>query len=897
MKRLLLFFTLMLCCMGAAYGQVLTASPNVIPPGYNGALTFSGTGYNFTRSTMGFTLRLTHNSSGQQYNFGPNPMWFMPNFPYPPITSISGNVVLPANAPTGTYDVLLEGYGLFGANNYITSSNLITVSPSLNYSHFMGKMIRDVDSNCVQNGPDAGLGGRLITITPGPYYAMTDNNGEFDALLPPGTYTFSGPQVPSATMVCPVGGSRSATMNTPLGTVSGIDFYYKVKTHTDIQSQLFVNPHRPGFSINVTNRVSNVSFQDASNVVAMLVKPSFMAFDSFHVAPSNVNGDTAWFQWPSIVAGGHKNFTVRLLTPMTPIGTPFTYWANCSTGSTELILSNNPTSFTDFVSGSYDPNDIRVWTKTGENADGFIQPTDTLLRYMIRFQNTGNDTAFNIRVRDTLDVDLETGSMQIIGASHNYQLLLGDSTGRAIEFFFPNILLADSFRNEPMSHGFIEYSICRKNGLAVGTSIDNVASIYFDFNAPIVTNTTHSVICPKLDSTFGMNAAGLAVSFNASTANLANGWTWDFGDGNTGTGANASHTYGALGTYTVTLIQTSSCGRSDTLVRPVTVSCAALNANYTSVSASGSHSVSFSNISTGTGMQYSWNFGDGNTSTSASPTHVYANAGTYTVCLTTTDVCGNTDVQCYSVVVNCSVIGANHGNSVNNNTVNFTDLSVGDVVAWSWDFGDGNTATTAFPSHTYSSTGTYTVCLTVTDFCGSTASHCNTVTITCVEPVSMWAFQNNQLTVDFTDLSTDATGWNWDFGDGFSSAQQNPSHTYSAPGVYQVCLTTLNACAQHTQCYSVTVIGVGTVDPAEALVLVSPNPTDGRLNVSIQNLLAPRVDFVLYDVTGRKLEVWTGELAGGAYSRTWELPVKESGTYFLRVQTEEGSRTVPVVVQ
>lgn len=978
MKRTVLLFVLVLCCWGSFYGQTLTVQPSTIPPGYSGPLTFTGTGYNFTQSTLGFTLRLTHDQSGQQFNFGsfPGNMWFAPVFPYPPITSVNGNITLPANAPLGIYNVLLKGYGQLGTND-ITSSYLLNVDPLPTYSHFIGKLVQDTDSNCVHNVGDVGLAGRLITITPGPYYALTDQNGEFDALLPPGTYTFTGPNISWGSYNCPAGGGQTATMNTHLGTVSGIDFYSKPILRTDLQSRLYVNIHRPGFTVNVTNHIYNASAVEALNVTALLIKPSFMSFNYFNVPPISVNGDTARFQISSLSPGLPQNFTANLQVPIVPLGTSYTYQASCTTSVLELSLFNNQVVVNGVVVGSYDPNDKRVWDVEDNNADGFIAPDDTLLRYMIRFQNTGTDTAFNIRIRDTLDADLETGSLDILGASHSYELLLNDSTGRAIEFFFPNILLLDSFQNEPLSHGFIEYTIRKRNGLPNGRSLDNTAAIYFDFNAPVITNTVHSVICPEMADTFGINILnGPQVGFNSSTGNLANSWAWNFGDGSTGSGAQVTHTYPHSGTYMVTLIQTNTCGRSDTLTDSVTVSgCVLMNADYSFVSASASHSVVFSNLSFGTQLQYQWDLGDGNTSSLASPMHVYGAPGTYTVCLTVTDTCGVIDTQCYDVVVNCLTMEANYssaisndtvsftnlssgdvvawfwnfgdgttsslaspvhvyampgpytvcltttdacgnndthcyplflpcgslavgfGNFVSNNTVTFSDLSVGSVSAWNWNFGDGNTSSVPSPVHTYLNTGSYNVCLTVTNPCSMAAALCSTVVISCIQPHAQWSFQTNQMTVDFTDLSTsDASAWAWDFGDGNTSSARHPSHTYLANGTYQVCLVISNNCAQDTSCGSITVAGVGMVDPAEVQYLVTPNPSNGWVQIRLQNLFENEVRFVLYDVTGRELEAWVGSVNQGIYSRSWQLPVQRRGMYFLRAQGGDWGKVLPIVV-
>jgi hypothetical protein len=136
--------------------------------------------------------------------------------------------------------------------------------------------------------------------------------------------------------------------------------------------------------------------------------------------------------------------------------------------------------------GSFDPNDKTGYPK-GVGPEGFIEP-NTRLDYLIRFQNTGTDTAFNIVVRDTLQATLDIRTIDLGAKSHDYQVSIeGDSI---LIFTFANIMLPDSNINELGSHGFFKFSINHKAGLPLGTVLENTAHIYFDFNEVVVTNTT-----------------------------------------------------------------------------------------------------------------------------------------------------------------------------------------------------------------------------------------------------------------------------------------------------------------------------------------------------------------------------------------------------------------------
>ena len=138
------------------------------------------------------------------------------------------------------------------------------------------------------------------------------------------------------------------------------------------------------------------------------------------------------------------------------------------------------------VTGSYDPND-KTGYPIGQTDQFYIQPNQQL-QYAIRFQNTGTDTAFTVVIRDTLDLDLNIFTVTPGVSSHNYEFRMYGP--RVLEWTFNNINLPDSAANQVGSNGFVTFHVEQVPDLAPGTVINNDADIYFDFNAPITTNTT-----------------------------------------------------------------------------------------------------------------------------------------------------------------------------------------------------------------------------------------------------------------------------------------------------------------------------------------------------------------------------------------------------------------------
>ncbi|AAM05168.1 DUF2341 domain-containing protein [Methanosarcina acetivorans] len=315
---------------------------------------------------------------------------------------------------------------------------------------------------------------------------------------------------------------------------------------------------------------------------------------------------------------------------------------------------------------------------------------------------------------------------------------------------------------------------------------------------------------------FSVNTTGgnapLTVQFNDSSFNSPASWAWDFGDGTTSTEQNPMHTYAADGSYTVNLTVSNSYG-SSTLVKTdyITVGSSIPVANFTASVTGGNAplTVQFTDTSTINPTSWAWDFGDGTTSTEQKPVHTYAADGNYTVNLTVSNSYGNnTCVKTDYIIVSSGVPVANFVSSVTGGnaplTVQFTDTSTINPTSWAWDFGDGTTSTEQKPVHTYSSDGNYTVNLTVANSYGSNSSvKTDYITVGSGIPVANFTADVTngypRFAVQFTDTSTiNPTSWAWDFGDGTTSTEQNPRHTYSTSGTYPVSLTVTNGYGSNT---------------------------------------------------------------------------------------------------
>ncbi|WP_282164920.1 PKD domain-containing protein [Cellulophaga baltica] len=329
-------------------------------------------------------------------------------------------------------------------------------------------------------------------------------------------------------------------------------------------------------------------------------------------------------------------------------------------------------------------------------------------------------------------------------------------------------------------------------------------------------------------------APSLAVQFTGDTSSDPDTgdtltYAWDFGDGSTATTANPSHSFTTAGTYTVTLTITDDgtpvLTSTDTITIIVTDANQAPTAVATSDVTSGTPSLAVqftgdtsSDPDTGDTLTYAWDFGDGSTATTANSSHSFTTAGTYTVTLTITDdgtpALTSTDTitiivteanQAPTGVATSDVLTGEASLAVQFTGDTSSDPDTGDTLTYAWDFGDGTTATTANPSHTFTTAGTYSVTLTVTDDGTPALSSSEvTLTITVTAPANQAPTAvatsdiitgEASLVVQFTgDTSSDPDDgdvltYAWDFGDGTTATTANPSHTFTTAGTYDVTLT------------------------------------------------------------------------------------------------------------
>ncbi len=373
--------------------------------------------------------------------------------------------------------------------------------------------------------------------------------------------------------------------------------------------------------------------------------------------------------------------------------------------------------------------------------------------------------------------------------------------------------------------------------------------------------------------------APLTVSFTDNSTGGPTSWLWDFGDGSTSTDQNPTHTYETPGNYTVSLTISNGVD-SDTETKENYISVGAVpEASFSASPRSGPPplQVQFTDNSTGNPTSWLWDFGDGSTSTDQNPTHTYNEEGSYTVSLTVSNACGeDTKVVENYIVVGGSLVADFTATPVEGCSpleVSFTDNSTGGPTSWLWDFGDGSTSTEQNPTHIYENGGTYTVTLTVQrDGLESTVKKDNYINVYQSPQADFTADKTKSyeplfghLTVQFTDNSTgNPTSWLWDFGDGSTSTEQNPVHTYEKKGSYTV---SLRVEEEH---------GCFDEETKEDFIVISDTPIAFALFSFMKE--KPLVVYDIPKISQVRIELYS---VSGRHIRTIEKGIKNPGRYYI----------------
>ncbi|MEY3442258.1 MAG: hypothetical protein RLZZ519_539, partial [Bacteroidota bacterium] len=348
------YFTLhsqMLCMPDSAVvGQALT-------------VTIIGQGTNFTSATS------TYLQSGGNY-IHPGSYTVLSN------TQIQANFVIPPNTPLGFYDINVWA----NSAHYTQASGFLVQGgvPNGNYGRVTGKIYDDANQNCIANVGESGVPWRAVTITPGPYQAITDNSGNYSVWLPTGNYNLDFHPIFPLTNTCVPSGQRTVSLTTNGQLFTNESFGTSTIQYTDAWVLTGGVRLRPGFTASKFMVLHNQGNIPIPITLVKLIKPSFASFGTvFSHTPAYISGDTIAWNISNLSNSLVINFGLYC-PPGIPISTPYTIQTSVIPSPMDYFTANNEIACHEIVVGAWDPNDKRVFTQTGADADGDIMASDTL---------------------------------------------------------------------------------------------------------------------------------------------------------------------------------------------------------------------------------------------------------------------------------------------------------------------------------------------------------------------------------------------------------------------------------------------------------------------------------------------------------------------------------------
>ncbi|REJ80948.1 MAG: T9SS C-terminal target domain-containing protein [Bacteroidetes bacterium] len=392
-------------------------------------------------------------------------------------------IIIPSTQFTtpGVYTLRLS---LNTFNNYYFLDSCITVV--MPPSYLSGIAFFDANSNAVFDAGDSPVANERFTLSPENGIAFSNaSSGIFSFPAFIGNHTLSwSPNGTNLTLTT----APSYTF-TNSGTQSGFDFGFRSNLPDYFCDLIYAQPFMR-CNQNVTHLFTIINRSNVTAQGTFSLHIPGINHTSSNPPFTSQSGDTLFWNITGLNPLSSQNISVTLMNPGAGSTVVLNAHLEVRDGSGTIQDEDHITNGTGVLC-AYDPNDKAVDPPGVDEIMHYTLLSDTL-EYLIRFQNTGNDTAFTVFIRDTIDASLDLSSLEILASSHSMTVQV--DSNRAATFMFQNILLPDSNVDEPGSHGYILYRIRPAAGLPDPTRVENTAHIYFDLNPAITTNTTWNTL-------------------------------------------------------------------------------------------------------------------------------------------------------------------------------------------------------------------------------------------------------------------------------------------------------------------------------------------------------------------------------------------------------------------
>lgn len=389
---------------------------------------------------------------------------------------------------TNVFSITIDGNGSKWIGTQDGSIILLKDGGATAYSspkrRIIGTLFNDANGNGIKDAGESVLGLDKQIVKVDSFYTTTNVDGVFTILADAGKHVFTYVPYEYWQMT-----TNQITMTT--GKAEEDSLYIGLKATqaiADVKISLTGSRTRVLGSSNYWIDFKNVGSVSQSGSI-VLTLDSLVKVSTTSSIPDTITANRLVWNFKDLSAQAKGQILVVATMPdFTHLGDTLKTTASIRITNQDMDLSNNKSSLCQVLVGSYDPNDKEV--AQGVGTKNYVLH-NSLLEYTIHFQNTGTDTAYVVNIADTINANLDLGTLQIIGSSHTVSSQIKDA--RTVIFSFNKINLPPVTKNETASNGYIKYSIKPITGLADNTEVTNSASIYFDYNSPILTDTTSNM--------------------------------------------------------------------------------------------------------------------------------------------------------------------------------------------------------------------------------------------------------------------------------------------------------------------------------------------------------------------------------------------------------------------
>jgi uncharacterized repeat protein (TIGR01451 family) len=378
--------------------------------------------------------------------------------------------------------IFLSGFDVNQANRIYS-----TTVQDLKLFQKIGTVFNDLNASGSQNAGENGIPYSKVATLHTNFLTTSDSTGKFTII--------ANAQIGDSIQVIPPG--KYATVTTPPYPLASGTPYPNMGIHftpnvTDLNVDLAAATRLvSGASTDLWVTIKNVGTTNGSGTVTLNLPPGVFNIQSVNPTPISATDEVVSWSSTDLKPFAYRSFMVKAnVAPSVLLGTKVSIKAQVATLAADADTTDNTKTASAEVFKSFDPNEKAC--ELEQITTQMIQDGERLI-YTVRFQNTGNFPATIVRVLDTLDNQVVIpSSVEILSASHPYTWTLRKQN--ILEFVFSNILLPDSLHNESASHGFVRFSVLPKASLQAGNLVQNKASIYFDYNPAVPTNTAQTKV-------------------------------------------------------------------------------------------------------------------------------------------------------------------------------------------------------------------------------------------------------------------------------------------------------------------------------------------------------------------------------------------------------------------